>query len=68
MDKKDEDKKMEDKKMTSALAEKQLDIGAMLEIISRKAKLLTGEDRMLELDPENPLHKEWFELDKYKGE
>ena len=68
MDKKDKDKqKKEDEKMTSAVAEKQLDIGAKLDIISRKAKLLTGEGRMIELDPENPCHIEWFEIDKYKG-
>ncbi|MDD2443551.1 MAG: hypothetical protein PHS52_03515 [Desulfotomaculaceae bacterium] len=57
-----------DENMTSAIAKKQLDIKAKLEIISRKAKLLTGEDRMIELDPKNPLHREWFEVDKYKGE
>ena len=35
--------------------------------ISAKASVLTGNDNMIELDPKNPQHKEWFEDDKCKG-
>lgn len=31
--------------------------------ISEKADNLSGEDGMIELDPENPRHREWFEED-----
>lgn len=33
----------------------------LLNKISEKADTLTGEDGMIELDPNNPLHREWFE-------
>jgi hypothetical protein len=36
----------------------------MLDRISAKADKLTGQDNMIELDPNNPHHREWFE-DKY---
>lgn len=30
---------------------------------SKDAEILTGENGMIELDPDNPHHKEWFEDD-----
>lgn len=33
----------------------------ILNDISEKAEILTGKDGMIELDPNNPLHREWFE-------
>lgn len=68
MDKKEKDKKIkEDKKMSAVLDKKQMDLKTILDKISAKADTLTGKGRMIELDPENPLHREWFEEDKYKG-
>ena len=32
--------------------------------LSEIADNLSGEDGMIELDPENPKHKEWFEEDQ----
>ncbi|MBA9086474.1 hypothetical protein FHR92_002952 [Fontibacillus solani] len=36
--------------------------------ISNSAPLRKGKDDMIELDPKNPWHVEWFEKDSYKGE
>ncbi|MHB8126714.1 MAG: hypothetical protein ACYDEJ_13965 [Desulfitobacteriaceae bacterium] len=63
----DKDSVKEEKNMSTALDDKKLTLKEMLDRISAKAETLTGENGMIELDPENPLHKEWFEIDKYKG-
>ena len=63
----DEDCVKEEKYMSTALDDKKHTLKEMLDRISAKAETLTGEHGMIELDPENPLHKEWFETDKYKG-
>lgn len=39
-----------------------------LDKISSKLPISSGKDNMIELDPNNPHHREWFEVDKYKGE
>lgn len=66
MDKEDNIAKGE-KDMSTALNNKKATIKEMLDKISAKAETLTGKNRMIELDPDNSLHKEWFEIDKYKG-
>jgi len=48
-------------------AKKRLGFKAKLDKISAKANTLTGKDRMIELDPQNPYHKVWYEEDQYKG-
>lgn len=50
--------------MELALKKEEITLKEMLKIISSKAKLLSGKDNMIKLDPNNPLHKEWFEEDK----
>lgn len=57
----------EGKDMSSVIENKKLTIQEILDRISAKAETLSGEDGMVELNPNNPLHKEWFEQDKYKG-
>lgn len=46
--------------MSIPLTEKEV-----LDKISANAEKLTGEEGMLELNPENDSHKEWFEDDGY---
>ncbi len=53
--------------MTPSLADKTITIQEMLDKISADTETLTGKDRMIELDPNNLFHKEWYEEDKYKG-
>ena len=53
--------------MTPALADKTITIQEMLDKISADTETLTGKDGMIELDPNNPFHKEWYEEDNYKG-
>ena len=57
----------EENNMAIGLDNKKTKIQEMLDRISAKADKLTGKDKMIELDPNNPLHKEWFEEDIYKG-
>lgn len=47
--------------------EEELNIQEILDKISSEADTLTGKDGMIELDPNNPLHKVWHDQDKYKG-
>jgi len=47
---------------------KKVTLQEMLDRISEKADTLTGENGVIELDPDDPFHREWFEIDKYKGE
>ncbi|NLI90999.1 MAG: hypothetical protein GX434_01980 [Peptococcaceae bacterium] len=53
--------------MATPLNKKEETIKEKLDRISAKASVLTGNDNMIELDPKNPQHKEWFEDDKCKG-
>jgi hypothetical protein len=51
-----------------ALTQKKLeDLKASLDRISNNTPVLKGKDRMIELDPKNSHHKEWYEKDKFKG-
>lgn len=50
--------------MALVLKKEEITLKEMLKRISSNAKFLTGKDNMIELDPNNPLHKEWFEKDK----
>lgn len=59
--------KEEEKEMATLIENKEITLKEMLDRISAEADTLTGENGMIELNPENPLHKEWFEIDKYKG-
>ncbi|MFA6808922.1 MAG: hypothetical protein WCR27_08005 [Eubacteriales bacterium] len=54
-------------KMSTVIEKKEIALKEMLSRISGKAETLTGEDNMIELNPDNEFHKEWFEEDKYKG-
>lgn len=65
---KNNDKK-EGKDMTTAIIkENKIDaLKSKLNLITKKSTLLHGNDNMIELNPDNPQHKEWFEKDKYKG-
>lgn len=53
--------------MATPLSKKEETIKEKLDRISSKASILTGKDGMIELEPNNPQHKEWFEDDKCKG-
>ena len=71
---KEETKKTGDDNMTTAIIREEVTmkdkrmnlLKAKLNKITAKTQLLTGEDGMIELDPTNPQHKEWFEKDKYR--
>jgi len=67
----DKDKKnstiKEGKAMATPLSKKEETIKEKLDRMSAKASVLTGKNDMIELDPNNPEHKEWFEDDKDKG-
>ena len=67
----DKDKKNsiaeEGEDVATPLNKKEETLQEKLDRISAKASVLTGKDGMLELDPNNPKHKEWFEDDKYRG-
>lgn len=53
---------------TTILKENKFDVlKSKLDSITKKSTLLHGDDNMIELNPANPQHKEWFEKDKYKG-
>lgn len=49
------------------LNKKYTDLKAKLDKISSKSPILKGEGTMVELDPNNEQHKEWF-YDEYKEE
>lgn len=57
----------EENEMSAILAKKHSDLKAKLDMICAKTPFLKGKGNMVELDPQNPQHKEWFEVDKYKG-
>ena len=67
MDKDKNNHSKEGKAMATPLHKKEEIIKEKLRKISAKASVLTGNDNMIELDPKNPQHKEWFEDDKCKG-
>lgn len=43
-------------------------IKSELEKIYLNAEKLTGKNGIIHLNPNNPRHREWYEVDKYKGE
>lgn len=52
-----------------AVTEKSLEeLKAKIRNISKSSPILSGKNGMIELDPNNPHHREWFEEDKYKGQ
>jgi len=68
MDKEENDNVQKgDKDMATVLSNKKATLQEMLDKISAKADTLTGRDSKIGLNPNNPLHKEWFEDDKYEG-
>ena len=52
--------------MSAILEKKQPDIFSKLKEVSAKAPILIGKDNMIELDPENNQHKEWYDIDKFE--
>ncbi|MDF2520029.1 MAG: hypothetical protein K0R84_657 [Clostridia bacterium] len=53
---------------TAVIKENKIDtLKSKLDLITKKSTLLCGDDNMIELNPNNPQHKEWFEEDKFKG-
>ena len=63
------DKKVEKEgeDMSALLEKKHIDLKEKLARISAKASPLKTKNGMIELDPNNPQHREWFEEDKQKG-
>jgi hypothetical protein len=57
-----------EEEMSVAIEKKEDKLKEMLKNIRSKADRLTGKGNMIELDPNNPQHREWYEEDKYKGE
>lgn len=69
MDKEDNhDKKVEKEgeNMSALLEKKHIDLKEKLAKISAKAPTLKTKNGMIELDPNNPQHKEWFDEDEDK--
>lgn len=58
--------KKEGEDVSAILEKKQEDINEKLARISAKASPLKTKNGMIELDPNNPLHIEWFDDDKQK--
>lgn len=58
--------KGDDEKM--GMNQKYAHLKSKLDLITKDAPLRTGIDKMIELDPNNNEHREWFEKDLYKGE
>lgn len=56
----------EEKDMSAILEKKQSDVFSKLKEVSTKAPILKGKDNMIELDPENKQHKEWYDIDKFE--
>ncbi|MCR8641558.1 hypothetical protein NV379_02710 [Paenibacillus sp. N1-5-1-14] len=61
-------KDKEDKDMATALNQKYAHLKDKLNKISKSAPILSGKDNMIEINPKNPHHKEWYDKDHYKGE
>jgi hypothetical protein len=53
-------------KVSAVLEKKYLDLEFMLNKISKRAEKLTGKNGMVELDPNNSKHREWYEDDSYE--
>lgn len=60
--------KKEENDMEATINKKYSYLKDKLNEISENAPLRKGKDGMIELDPKNSLHVEWFEKDSYKGE
>jgi hypothetical protein len=61
-------KDKEDKDMSTVLNKKYADLKGKLNQLTELSPTLKGRDGMVELDPNNPQHREWYEEDKYKEE
>jgi len=59
--------KKEGEDMSALVEKKRSDLKEKLDKISANSPILKGKGNMVKLDPQNPQHKEWFEVDKYKG-
>lgn len=59
--------KKEEKNMSALLEKKREDLKEKLARISAKAPILNTNNGMIELNPNNPQHREWFEDDTNKG-
>lgn len=63
------DKKVEKEgtNMSALLEKKRIDLKEKLAKISAKAIPLKTKNGTIELDPDNPQHREWFEEDEQEG-
>lgn len=59
--------KREIEDMSAILEKKRSDLKEKLAKIGSNAPVLKTKNGMIELDPNNPRHKEWYQGDKYKG-
>lgn len=55
--------KKELKRMQATLPKKFAELQAKMKLVSQKAPILEGKDHMIELDPKNEQHREWYEED-----
>lgn len=61
-------KRKKENKMPSLVIETQYSsLQSKLDLITKKADTLKTNKGRIELDPENERHREWFEVDEYKG-
>jgi hypothetical protein len=56
----------EEKGMSAILEKKRSGVLSKLKEVSAKAPILKGKDNMIELDPKNKQHKEWYDIDKFE--
>lgn len=62
----DKNREQEGEDMSAILEKKHVDLKEKLARISAKACPLKTKNGMIELDPNNPQHREWFNDDKQK--
>lgn len=53
----------EDNNMAAILEKKRIELQRILDNISAKAPVVKTKNGMIELDPDNPHHKKWYEED-----
>lgn len=52
-------------KMATVLNKKLADLKRKIDKLTEHTPVLKGKDNMVELDPNNEQHREWFEVDEY---
>lgn len=63
-------KRKKENKMPALVIKSQhtLQLQSKLDFITKKADVLKSHKGMIELNQNNEKHREWFEVDKYKGQ